>query len=161
MAKTIYREEYRLVVSQLRDAREALALSQSELAVRLGHTQQWISQVESGSRRPDVIEFAELCLALGVDPRRYWRTSRRRWLNLEKPDADHSRQTRAPWHRETCDQVQNNASSNSIASNGSMRATSCSAKLPSTSQLAPSRRYASSVCSAGSTSHRYSTPASA
>jgi len=68
MAKTIYREEYRLVVSQLRDAREALALSQSELAVRLGHTQQWISQVESGSRRLDVIEFAELCLALGVDP---------------------------------------------------------------------------------------------
>jgi transcriptional regulator with XRE-family HTH domain len=68
MAKTIYREEYRQVVNRLRDAREALGLSQTEVAERLGHTQQWISQVESGSRRLDVIEFVELCLALGVKP---------------------------------------------------------------------------------------------
>lgn len=68
MAKTIYREEYRLVVNRLREAREALGLSQTGLAERIGHTQQWISQVESGSRRLDVIEFAEMCLALDADP---------------------------------------------------------------------------------------------
>lgn len=68
MAKTIYREEYRLVVNRLRETREALDLSQTELAERIGHTQQWVSQVESGSRRLDVIEFAEICLALGADP---------------------------------------------------------------------------------------------
>ncbi len=68
MAKTIYREEYRLVVSRLRAAREAVGLSQIGLAERLGHTQQWVSLMESGSRRLDVVEFVEVCLALEIDP---------------------------------------------------------------------------------------------
>ena len=68
MAKTIYREEYRRLVTRLREIREALGLSQSDLARRLGRKQQWVSFMESGSRRLDVIEFAEVCLALDVDP---------------------------------------------------------------------------------------------
>lgn len=68
MAKTIYREEYRQVVTRLRDARELLGLSQAVLADRLGRNQQWVSLMESGSRRLDVIEFAEVCLALDADP---------------------------------------------------------------------------------------------
>lgn len=68
MAKTIYREEYRELVNRLRGAREALNLSQTDLAQRLGRNQQWVSLMESGSRRLDVVEFAEVCLALDVDP---------------------------------------------------------------------------------------------
>ena len=68
MSKTIYREEYRQVVRRLREARDALGLSQAALALRLGRNQQWVSLMESGSRRLDVIEFAEVCLALDTDP---------------------------------------------------------------------------------------------
>ncbi len=68
MTKTIYRAEYREVVDGLRQAREALGVTQVELASRLGRTQQWVSMMESGSRRLDVIEFAEVCLALEADP---------------------------------------------------------------------------------------------
>ncbi|MFT3761282.1 MAG: helix-turn-helix transcriptional regulator [Pseudoxanthomonas sp.] len=68
MTKTIYREEYRQVVSRLREAREAIGLSQASLALHLGRNQQWVSLMESGSRRLDIIEFAEVCLALGTDP---------------------------------------------------------------------------------------------
>ena len=68
MAKTIYRVEYRLVVDRLRSAREALGMSQATLAQRLGRNQQWVSLVESGSRRLDIIEFAEVCFALDTDP---------------------------------------------------------------------------------------------
>lgn len=68
MSKTIYRAEYRQVVDGLRQAREALGVTQVELALRLGRNQQWVSLMESGSRRLDVIEFAEVCLALEADP---------------------------------------------------------------------------------------------
>lgn len=68
MARTIYREEYRQVVGLLREAREALGLSQAVLAQRHGRNQQWVSLMESGSRRLDIIEFAEVCLALRTDP---------------------------------------------------------------------------------------------
>lgn len=56
------------MVSRLREAREAAGLSQTSLALALGRNQQWVSLMESGSRRLDVIEFAEVCLALGTDP---------------------------------------------------------------------------------------------
>ena len=68
MAKTIHRSEYRHVVNRLREAREASGMSQTALAIRLGRNQQWVSLMESGSRRLDVIEFAEVCLALDADP---------------------------------------------------------------------------------------------
>lgn len=68
MAKTIHRSEYRHAVNQLREVREVLGLSQTALALRLGRNQQWVSLMENGSRRLDVIEFAEVCLALDADP---------------------------------------------------------------------------------------------
>ncbi|MCB1561081.1 MAG: helix-turn-helix domain-containing protein [Xanthomonadales bacterium] len=68
MAKTIYRDEYRQLVDQLREKREALGISQAELARRLDRNQQWVSLMERGSRRLDVIEFVEVCVALGSNP---------------------------------------------------------------------------------------------
>lgn len=67
MAKTIHRAEHRQVVDRLREAREGLGMSQTDLARRLGRRQQWVSLMENGSGRLDVIEFAEVCLALNAD----------------------------------------------------------------------------------------------
>lgn len=69
-SKTIYRDDYRKLVERLRDRRENLGLSQSEVARALGWPQQRMSAVEAGARRLDVIEFFQLTSALGLTPSR-------------------------------------------------------------------------------------------
>ncbi|WP_258522605.1 helix-turn-helix domain-containing protein [Brevundimonas vesicularis] len=48
--------------------RKAVDITQVELAERLGRPQSFVSKVERGERRLDVIEFCELAEALGHDP---------------------------------------------------------------------------------------------
>lgn len=66
--KTIYSREYRQLVERLREARETLGLSQTELSQILGWPQQRMSTVEIGSRRLDVMEYFQLTRALGLSP---------------------------------------------------------------------------------------------
>ncbi|MBH1493999.1 helix-turn-helix transcriptional regulator [Stenotrophomonas maltophilia] len=66
--KTIYQNEYLRLIGKLRDRREGLGISQTQLAAHLGWPQQRISSIESGSRRLDVLEFCLLASALGVPP---------------------------------------------------------------------------------------------
>lgn len=68
--KTIYREDYRKLVERLRDRREELGLSQSEVTRTLGWSQQRMSAVEAGARRLDVIEFFQLTSVLGLSASR-------------------------------------------------------------------------------------------
>jgi transcriptional regulator with XRE-family HTH domain len=49
-------------------ARKSAGLTQVGLADRLGRPQSFVSKYERGERRLDVIEFCEVCRALGVDP---------------------------------------------------------------------------------------------
>lgn len=69
-SKTIYRVDYRKLVERLRDRREELGLSQSEVARALGWPQQRLSAVEAGARRLDVLEFFQLTSALGLTAQR-------------------------------------------------------------------------------------------
>jgi transcriptional regulator with XRE-family HTH domain len=48
--------------------RHAAGLSQVELSKKLGKPQPWVSNVETGVRRVDVIEFYAVARALGSDP---------------------------------------------------------------------------------------------
>ena len=50
--------------------RQELGLSQQALAERLGLHKQFISRVELGERRLDIVEFADLARALEMDPTR-------------------------------------------------------------------------------------------
>ena len=43
-------------------------MTQQELADRLKRPQSFISKVEHGERRIDVIEFIEICRAIDVEP---------------------------------------------------------------------------------------------
>ena len=69
-SKTIYHDDYRKLVERLRDRREKLGLSQSEVARTLGWPQQRMSAVEAGAHRLDVFEFFQLTSALGLTPSR-------------------------------------------------------------------------------------------
>ncbi len=59
MKKTIYSEGHRYLVGQLRKARETAGFEQAEVAKLLGKTQSYISKIESGQRRVDLIQLRE------------------------------------------------------------------------------------------------------
>lgn len=50
------------------EARETAELRQSEVAERLGRHQPFVSEIENGQRRLDLIEFLDIAEAIGVDP---------------------------------------------------------------------------------------------
>lgn len=66
MEKSIYSQEYSLVLAQLRDARERKGLTQIQVAESLGQTQSFVSKVERGERRIDIVELRAFCRAIGV-----------------------------------------------------------------------------------------------
>ena len=68
MPKSIHQAEYRRIIDTLREAREVLGVTQVELAKSLRRSQQWVSLLERGDRRLDIVEYLELCSALGLDP---------------------------------------------------------------------------------------------
>jgi transcriptional regulator with XRE-family HTH domain len=63
MDKSIHSKEYKVVLERMRKARLEAGLTQVEVAKKLGHHQSYVSKIESGERRVDVIElnkFAKL-----------------------------------------------------------------------------------------------------
>jgi len=59
---------YELFQNALVEARQKIGLTQSEVALRLGRPQSFVSKYESGERRLDVVEFVEVCEALSTSP---------------------------------------------------------------------------------------------
>lgn len=68
MAKSLHTPEYEYFRSLLVLAREKAGLTQAEVSSRLGRPQSFVSKYEVGERRLDIVEFAQLCRALGTDP---------------------------------------------------------------------------------------------
>ena len=68
MARFTHSEPYKLLLEMLVQARTRAGLTQAELAARLGRPQPFISYIERGERRLDVIEFYAIMQALGTDP---------------------------------------------------------------------------------------------
>ena len=50
------------------EARSKAGLTQVAVAERLGRPQSFVSKYEVGERRLDVVEFLEVCAAVGADP---------------------------------------------------------------------------------------------
>jgi len=59
MRKTIYSEEYKHLVQQLKKAREQAKLNQEDVAKLLDLDQSFISRLESGQYRIDVIKLKQ------------------------------------------------------------------------------------------------------
>lgn len=66
MEKSIYSQEYARFLDHLRKAREKNGLTQTEVGERLGKTQSFVSKVERGERRIDIVELRAFCSAIGI-----------------------------------------------------------------------------------------------
>ena len=66
--KSVFTRSYGLLLELLKKTRKKARVSQTELARRLGRPQPFVSYVERGERRIDVIEFYAIMRALDADP---------------------------------------------------------------------------------------------
>ena len=68
MTRSVFLQSYGVLTQRLVEARVAKGVTQIELAELLGRPQSFVSKVEGGDRRLDVIEFLQIITALNVDP---------------------------------------------------------------------------------------------
>lgn len=68
MPKSVFTDAYASFLRVLVTARKETSVSQVELARRIGRDQPFISLVERGVRRVDVVEFYVIARALDLDP---------------------------------------------------------------------------------------------
>ncbi len=64
--KSIHKAEYAILLQQLRDIRLAAGLTQVGLSAALGRPQSYVSDVERGERRMDLLQLRDFCTACGT-----------------------------------------------------------------------------------------------
>lgn len=67
MEKSIYSNDHKFLVQQLQKARKESGFDQEEAAKLLGKTQSYISKVESGQTRIDIIELKQFAKIYNKD----------------------------------------------------------------------------------------------
>jgi len=60
MEKTIYHKEYGVIVGRLKKARRESRLKQGDVAKRLKRTQSYVSKMENGQCRLDILQLKEI-----------------------------------------------------------------------------------------------------
>jgi transcriptional regulator with XRE-family HTH domain len=71
MPKSVFTKRYKIFRDELESARREAGLSQEQLAKKVGWDQTYVSKIERGVRRLDVIELIAICEAVGIDPAKF------------------------------------------------------------------------------------------
>ena len=66
--KSIYSQSYRTLLARIVIARKEGGITQAELAEKLVRPQSFVSKIESGERRIDVVEFLQIADLRCLDP---------------------------------------------------------------------------------------------
>jgi transcriptional regulator with XRE-family HTH domain len=68
VSKSLFTRKHTQLRKLLTQARKDAKLTQTQLAERLNRRQAYISRIERGERRIDVVEFLDLTHAIGLNP---------------------------------------------------------------------------------------------
>lgn len=71
MPLPVAKKKYERLRVLLAEAREEAGLTQVELGRRLRRSQAFVSKIERGLRRVDVLEFLEIARVVGFDPHEF------------------------------------------------------------------------------------------
>jgi len=66
MEKTLYSKEHKAVVERLKKARVKSGMSQEEASIKLGRSQSYVSKIEAGQRRIDVVQLKKFAKIYSV-----------------------------------------------------------------------------------------------
>lgn len=66
MPKSLYRMETRVLLDVLKELRSEAGLTQAQCSKELGRPQSFMSDVERGVRRMDLVQMRDLCNVFGV-----------------------------------------------------------------------------------------------
>lgn len=69
MSRTLRSPKHEVLRRFVVNKRKKASLRQVDVARRLGRYQSYITNIETGQRRIDVVELLELAAAIGFDPR--------------------------------------------------------------------------------------------
>lgn len=64
MSKTIHRNEYRVLLKLLKEQRVRAGITQTACSTALGRSQSFMSDIERGVRRLDLVELRDICAIL-------------------------------------------------------------------------------------------------
>jgi DNA-binding XRE family transcriptional regulator len=67
MRKSFFSKRYKIFQEELAKARDSAGLSQGQLAKRLGWDQTYVSKIERGVRRVDLVELIAICEVMSLD----------------------------------------------------------------------------------------------
>jgi transcriptional regulator with XRE-family HTH domain len=73
MKKSIHTKEYAYFVERLRNARKEIGLTQAQVAKKLKRPQSYVSNVESGQQRVDVVELQRFAKMYDKDVNYFFR----------------------------------------------------------------------------------------
>ena len=66
--KSIYSDRYRRLIQRLVELRTDQGIRQRDLSKKLGRYMNFVTKYETFNRRLDIIEFVDVCGALGENP---------------------------------------------------------------------------------------------
>jgi transcriptional regulator with XRE-family HTH domain len=66
MAKTIHRTEYRVLLKLLKEHRVRAGVTQTAVSAALERSQSFMSDIERGVRRLDLVELKDICAVLKI-----------------------------------------------------------------------------------------------
>lgn len=67
MVKTIHSDKNKKLIETIKKIRNEKGFTQLDIANKLSKPQSYISKIESGERRIDLIELETICHLLGID----------------------------------------------------------------------------------------------
>lgn len=74
MTKAIYRREHVIFLQVLKRMRVESGMTQAQCSAALGRPQSFMSDVERGVRRLDIVQLRDLCLVLQSDLQKFTKT---------------------------------------------------------------------------------------
>lgn len=68
MPRSMFSKDYAILIRLMADIRKEFVKTQVDVATTLGKSQSFISKIENGERRMDLIEMIAIADAIGVKP---------------------------------------------------------------------------------------------